>query len=1034
MKVSEKLVFRTIVVCFLLSGMAGLVYQVTWARYLALFLGHTGYAVVAVLIAFMGGLALGNAWLGARSDFVRKPLAMYAWLELGIAIYAVVFPTYFEACHSVFVRLAGNFQPGGWALLWLKFAFSVVTVLLPSTLMGATFPALTRFVTRSLAELQGKVAALYSINSFGAVLGCLLADFWWIPSFGLEITVFIGAVLNLVAALFALALNKSLGDDLRPALPEPNAAPSAPITPRELRLCILAIGVSGYVAMAYEVAWNRVLALALGATTHAFSLMVATFITGIAVGAFIVKRFSIFAKSLACFAWAEIALGLSTFATMLVHAEVPYWFLKAASVLSREPQAYPVYVILQALICFSVMLIPTICLGLTLPLVSRIATIELARTGRSVGKVFAVNTIGTVLGVVFTGLVILPWLGLAQTFALGVALNLIIGVGLLLRDRLTRAAVCAAPALMACFVLLVGAVLDDNWQHTFSAGLWRMPEPPKTRKDFRNAVENGKILYYRDGAGATVTVTSKLYGTNEVLSLKVNGKTDAASAVDVTTQLLLGHVPLLLHPSAREALVIGLGSGMTTAAVARHPSIERIDVVEIAPEVVQASRVFGDYNDRFWENPKVHITVEDAKSFLQIGHRQYDTIVSEPSNPWMSGVAGVFSREYYENCRARLKSDGLMVQWVQSYETSDEIVDTVLRTFSSVFPFVSIWESSQADLLLVGSARPLRVDLDAMEKRFYEPSVYKDFARMQMMSLPVFLATQAISEENGAFFAPADGPINSDYFPILEFQAARAFFRLGRANRWRSVDERLSCRPTTLLGEYLRTHPLHEAELKDIARFYFDYGFPDAGLIRTMLLGWQREHPDAIIPMELLAQIPAPVSAAELESVRLSSRLNDFLQLAQKDPGPLRQYESFLMSAYRSQKSVFNHPASDNLEKVLRRLLLTDPYNQRVYKCHLAEIAWDKGDDASCGELLSSALDPRPEAGPPNFSDDPQAVTCALARRLQTLLPGGKPDDAWALCSTVKRLGLLRDDPLLSTLYRKADALASHASGGPITP
>jgi spermidine synthase len=306
MKLTARMTFTAVMLCFLISGMAGLVYQVVWTRYLALFLGHTSYAVVAVLVAFMGGLAVGNAWLGARADRTEKPLAWYAWLEIGIGVYALLFPAYYKICHFAFVSLASRFEPGSGSLLLLKFLFSLATVLCPTTLMGATFPALTRFVTRALSELREKVAALYFINSFGAVLGCLLADFWWIPDRGLESTVFAGAALNVAAGVVALYISRRSGEE-KAAVPVKTESPvlNESFSVPELRLALVGIGLSGFVAMLYEVAWTRVMALALGSTTHAFSLMLVTFISGIAIGAWIIYRWRRLGRSLEAFAMAD---------------------------------------------------------------------------------------------------------------------------------------------------------------------------------------------------------------------------------------------------------------------------------------------------------------------------------------------------------------------------------------------------------------------------------------------------------------------------------------------------------------------------------------------------------------------------------------------------------------------------------------------------------------------------------------------------------------------------------------------------------
>src|SRR5438034_4755673 len=437
---SNALLLPTAIFCLLVSGAAGLVYQVAWMRYLSLFLGHTSYAVVAVLVAFMGGLALGNAWLGARADRVQRPLALYAWLEIGIAGYAVFFPHYYDWCDEAYVGLARSWQLGGAGLLGLKFGFSLLTILLPTVLMGGTLPVMTKLLTRSLGELRERVSTLYFINSLGAVVGCFLADFWWIPTFGLQATVWAGAALNFGVGAIALFVSGWIKEEQAGANESRDSQKHSTeaqevFTSHEIMLAVVGIGISGFVAMLYEVVWTRMLALALGSSTHAFSLMLITFITGIAVGAWIVGRWKRLRRTLDAFGWAELALAITLLVSMLFYERVPYWFTRLAGVLARRPEVYPLYEFVQSLICFAVMFVPTVCLGMTLPLVSRIATAELARTGRSVGRVFSVNTLGTVLGAAVTGLWLLPWLGLARTLALGIALNAGIAAFVLGRNR-----------------------------------------------------------------------------------------------------------------------------------------------------------------------------------------------------------------------------------------------------------------------------------------------------------------------------------------------------------------------------------------------------------------------------------------------------------------------------------------------------------------------------------------------------------------------------------------------------------------------
>lgn len=985
--------------CLLISGMAGLIYEVVWARYLALFLGHTSYAVVAVLAAFMGGLALGNLLFGALADRTARPLAWYAWLEVAIGVYALLFPVYEAVCHAGFVALARQMQPGSGGLLAMKFVFSAAAILIPTVLMGGTLPLLSRLLTRSLGDLREKVAALYFINSAGAVVGTWLADFHLLPALGLESTVIAGAVLNLAAGAVALFVSSWIkeGSGVAPARTTPEAVSAAVpaeareggpevYSPPELRLAVVAIGVSGFVAMLYQVVWTRLLGLALGSSTHAFSLMLMTFIGGITVGSWLVYRWRWRVRTLTVFGWAELGLAASVLLSMCFYFYLPYWFVRLAALLDRTPAAYPAYELLQAGLCMAVLFVPTVCLGATLPLVTRVATPEVGRTGRSVGRVFAVNTLGTVLGAVLTGLLLFPWLGLARTLALGAMANLLLGLAVLGyrpsgRSRLALAAGAAAALVVGWGV---GGYFHRTWPSALTMGLWRTSEPPRSAREFRETVRAIECLYHRDGAGATVSV-HPVDAARSNLVLKVNGKSDASTLGDMATQLLIGHLPLLLRPAAEEVLVVGLGSGVTAGAVLAHPTVRRVDVVEITPEVVEAARWFAPHNRGALDDPRLRLVIEDAKSFLRISDRQYDVIASEPSNPWVAGVAGVFTYEFYASCRARLRPGGLMVQWVQLYEFSDAGLDMVLATFREVFPYLSLWEGSSNDLMLIGSAEPPAVQLDAFLARLETPSVRADLARVYFDNAPLVLTRQVVPFTTGAFIAPSDTRVHSDHHPALEYLAQRDFFVRGGVDRFRQLDESRSRRPATLLGEYLRRYRLTAEDYRAFSRFYRESGTPYVDLFATLLERWQAEDPPAIEPLEIASRFRFLSAPGELDVRRLAAHRDRLLERAPENPTLLRQYALALERTYREQRSAFHAPPEGELRDILALAIQHDPANQRVYLAYLAEVAWDRGDDEQCVQLAAQALAPDVAGATAGFRLDPDSPVRAVTRLMDVL-------------------------------------------------
>ena len=1045
MKNPTRMIFSASVFCLAISGMAGLTYEIVWARYLALFLGHTSYAVVVVLVAFMGGLALGNAWLGARADRSRRPLALYAWLEIGIAAYALLFPWVYDLCSQLYLGLAQRLAPGGTLLLVWKFVVGLLTIIVPTVLMGGTLPVLIRLVTRSLGELRERVAILYFINSAGAVLGCCLADFWWIPSWGLQATVWAGASMNLLAGAAALLTSGYLEKGPpREAAVAPAVSPEIEehYTPVELRLAVLGIGLSGFVAMLYEVVWTRLLALTLGSSTHAFSLMLITFITGIAIGAWGVARWKRLRRTLDAFGWAELSLALALLLSMFYYEYLPYWFTRLTAVLNRTPGTYWLYGLLQAIVCFLVMLIPTVCLGVTLPLASRVATAELARTGRSVGGVFSVNTLGTVLGAAITGLWLMPWFGLARTLAVGIAINASIGLLILGRRRLAtvRPLAFLVPLGMLAALWAVGSSFNDTWRRAFTLGLWREPVPLTSLAAYRACLEQNQLNYYCDGATATVSLHAYELKSGPALALRVNGKIDAGTQADVATQLLIAHIPMLLHPNPRQALVIGLGSGMTCSAVLHHPTAERLDAIEISPEVAEAARQFSAFNDNVLTNPRLHLIIDDAKSFLRTTSRKYDVIVSEPSNPWIAGVSGVFAREFYEDCARRLNPGGLVVQWIQLYESNSQMVQVVLATFSSIFPNVNIWCGSLNDIFIVGSLQPNPVELATLQQRLLVPSIQADFARMSLTSFPVFLSQELVSPENGLYLAPTATPQHTDFFPTLEYVAQKALFVPGVADFTRLYNENATPRPITLLGRYLEKTPLSEADYEVFARFFSAYRVPELFLFQTLLDRWRRDFPASPRPIEISARLARARSGSECEALRMAANHAAIMQAAERDVSLLQYYAKHLMLAYEAQRSGFFIPPTTELQAVLERLLAVDVPNRRVHQLRLAELAWDRGDDATFFRLGGEALDPSTAATYPiQFSADSKAPVRVLTRMIETLWRRNQISQAWDLCLQAAKNGYAgpgsrAPDANLEMVCRKiegAAAAATAAAGKP---
>ena len=1032
--------FWLILATFFVSGLAGLLYQVVWTRYLALFLGHTGYAVVAVLVAFMGGLALGNAWLGGWADRVTQPLRFYAVLEILIGLYAFAFPSYYEVVHAGYLQVVRSLGWSGAGLLAVKFGFAGFAILPPTILMGATLPALTRYVTRALSELRGKVAALYAINSTGAVLGVVLADWWWIPSMGLEAVVLTGATMSLVIGLIALVTSRMTEERGVPAEVKPETAGVEIFTRQELRVALIGIGISGFVAMLYEVAWTRMLALAIGSSTHAYSLMLVTFISGIAVGGWIIYRWKKQAHTLDAFAWAEMALAGTLLVSMLFYDLLPFLFAKLAGCIARVPAAYSMYEILQGMLCLAVMFIPAVCLGTTLPLASRVATSEVAQTGSSVGRVFAVNTVGTVLGAAVTGLVLLPVFGLARTFALGIGLNAFVACLILGRKYRHRFRVFVEPAAALLLAWGVGLYVEPYWHRAFAIGLWRIADPGMTLASYREQVRRVVLRYHSDGTGATVDVITGPVGTNLNYILKVNGKSDASSHGDMSTQLLSGHLPLLLRPNTTNALVIGAGSGATVGALLQHPGMLGVDLVEISKEVIEAARThFAPFNDHALTNPKTRIVLEDAKTFLKSGDQLYDTIVAEASNPWMAGVAGVFSQEFYQDCRSRLVPGGLMVQWIQVYETTDETFNMVVATLGSVFRHLSIWQTSVGDRMLVASMEKPQVDLEAAAARFAHPSVAASLRRISLDRFTTFLALEHVVFGDAQYLPISGTLIHSDYYPRLEYAAQQGFFLRGHALNHLLASELRSARPRGLLGEWMKRHPLTAADCRGITEFSRAYSIHDNDFLRTVVYRWLELEPGARDALQLLSELSVRDLSTDAEYQRIASLPGFRNAVRQRDAGLLRQLSGLTVLSHRLRTSAIYRPPLGDAEEILRAAIEFDPANQRVHRLHLGELLWNHGRDGEFRTLVQDALDPDPAKGATNMLNFLAPARIGMARMIDLYLRKGELSEAFRWAQVALAGGYLDEEGpeqnlRLSVLTRRTVAEVEQLSTGSLVP
>ncbi len=727
------------------SGAAALVYEVTWTRLLTLQLGHTVAAASTVLAAFMGGLAVG-AWLTGSFDSLapslskdhlaqdrpRPGLRAYAMLEIIVAVCALLLPAALAASVPALAwAYADGGAPGQFALV--RVALSLALLGIPAAAMGATFPIAADWYARNATD----TGVLYAVNTTGAAAGAIAAGFFLIPAIGLRATTWIGVLLNLTAAAGAWWLaSHEEGTAERAKTAKTVSAPflQSPRSPRFLpgspALACTAAAISGFAALVYEVAWTRLLALVIGPTTYAFATMAAAFIGGLAIGSAIGSRL---ARRVAHPAvWLAAMLVASA-----VAASVAAWVAAArmplivAAQVADPAAAFTQVVVTQAFGTALLLLPMTLALGATFPFALAVAAPrrasgasagqgETSTAGRDAARVYTANTIGAIAGALCAGFGLVPALGLHLTFQTAAIVGALGGAACLAaalrrtanaepRTSLDRAAQTSAtfdvrrPAFVAPIAVAAASLalilLLPPWDRELLASGAYKYAPYLAPDTFDTVLRAGVFDYYKEGAAGTVSVR-RLTGTT---SLAIDGKVDASNASDMLTQRMLGLLPVLVHGHAHDICIIGLGSGVTLGSALASGRVDRADVVEISPEVVEASHFFDRENGGALAKPGVRLIVGDGRSHLLLTPKRYDVIVSEPSNPWIAGVASLFTREFFEAARARLKPDGLLCQWAHTYDISPQDLQSIVRTFGSVFPQGTLWMVGGGDLLLIGA-------------------------------------------------------------------------------------------------------------------------------------------------------------------------------------------------------------------------------------------------------------------------------------------------------------------------------------------
>ncbi len=756
-----------VLLLFFLSGACGLVYEVVWMRMLTLVFGATAFATSTILASFFAGLALGSFSFGRIIDRGGEPLKVYALLEGGIGVFAFLMPLFLAGLNETFVFISREWDFGFYALSLIRFALSFLVLLIPATLMGGTLPVILKYFVRKRESLGWNVGSLYAVNTFGAVVGTVSAGFFLILLLGVREAAYLAGGVNLMiaAVMFLLYRRLSVGEDSgEGALPssQPEVEDRLePLSPGLARLALWAIGISGFCSLALEVFWTRGLVFFLDNSTHAFTTILTGFLLGIALGSTAIARWIDGRTRLLGWLGAiEILIGVSAvLAIPILNRSTPV--IQGLIRTSIDPTLPWRWMGMRFVTTLTVILVPTILIGATFPLVTKIYTRSVARVGTSLGNVYSVNTFGGVLGSVIAGFLLIPTIGIQRGIVLVAAIAVVLGTVLLFSDPVMER--------KRKVVMAVGSVVLFG-----SFGIYYLTGGRLELISYTERIEAAEVLYYEEGVGATVKVFQNEFGENLV---SINGFPVAGEPLGLQdAQKALAHLPLLLSDAPNPKVnLIGFGAGGASWGVMQY-DVERVDCVELVPAVINAAKWFPTVNHGVVGHPKYQVILEDGRNYALVADEKYDVISIDATSPKMAGNGSLYALEFYELLKERLNPGGVVVQWFPLHLLSDAEVRMTTKTFLEVYPHATLWLTPlRQHSILVGTEEELAIDLPALKEKMARANFQEEFADLQVTDEVDLLSWFVMGEEILAEFVQ-DSKVNSDNHPYLEFSPAMAYF------------------------------------------------------------------------------------------------------------------------------------------------------------------------------------------------------------------------------------------------------------------
>ncbi|HGJ64754.1 TPA: tetratricopeptide repeat protein, partial [bacterium] len=676
---------------------------------------------------------------------------------------ALILPFILMGVNFVYVAIHRSLNASFYPMSFIRFILCFLVLVIPTTLMGGTLPVISKALTNRINKLGWTVGMLYSVNTFGAVVGCFFAGFMLIRTLGMQTTTFIACGINILIAIiiiFVLARKVSAinNDDLEITKTSETPQESLDLPKNAGKIALWVFGISGFCALAYEVLWTRILVMFLGSTAYAFATMLSSFLLGIAIGSIIFAKVSDKRKELfITLGIIQIIIALSAILLIPVYGKLYDIGLRF------QDKGWLTFVLSKYALSFLVMIVPTIFMGATFPLVSKIYTNSLGELGKKIGNVYSINTVGSIFGSLLSGFVFIPLIGVQRSIMLMAFFNILAGIIVIVsdmnywrsKDNSRAFGMRLAYISIAIVAFILASIITDTGQ-------------PLTKYTavFKGPGEQNKLLFYKEGIDTSVTVVEDPEGVRRVFVDTNQAAED--SRWDLPSHNLLAHIPLLLHPNPKNSLVIGFGMGVTSWAVSRYGVA--VDAVEISPGIVEANKFFTKINHNVLSDPLVKLNIDDGRSYTLTTNQKYDMISTGIIHPLVStNSAGFYTKDFYELCKKRLTDTGIMCQWVPLHRLPEDQYKMIIRTFKASFPHTSLWYKYTPDfIILIGTPNELTIDLKKFIEKTQQPAIKADLASVNMDD-PYSILDSFMMDEKQIDAYVGEGPIHTDNHPLMEF-------------------------------------------------------------------------------------------------------------------------------------------------------------------------------------------------------------------------------------------------------------------------